>query len=136
MENGYDPLEAYKQSKLANVLFTHELAKKLEHTQVTTHAVSPGLVLTDLGRYHTHTYGFWSTLKLMFAYPLIKLIFKTPREGAQTSVHCSTDENLKDKSGKLFRNCKEIDVLPHGKNDEDAKRLWSISEKLVSNKNN
>ncbi len=125
-------MEAYKQSKLANVLFTHELCQRLMHADVKVHSVSPGIVLTDLGRYHMKTYGVWSYLKLMFMYPLIKLIFKTPMEGAQTTIYCSVDKDVQNKNGKFYRNCKEVEILPHGKNDEDAKRLWSLSEKLVN----
>lgn len=132
MNNNYNPMNSYKQSKLANVLFTLELSKRFQNSNVKVVSVSPGIVLTSLGRYHIETYGYLSYLKLILMYPLIKYAFKTPKEGAQTTIFCSTEEFDKIKSGKLYRNCKEIEVNSNGKNEEDARKLWDLSEELLN----
>ena len=134
MNIGYNPMESYKQSKLANVLFTLELSKRFENSNVKVMSVSPGIVLTNLGRYHIQTYGYISFLKLILMYPLIKYAFKTPTEGAQTSIFCCTEDFDKLKNGKLYRNCSEIQLSSNGQNVEDAKHLWAISETLVDSK--
>jgi NAD(P)-dependent dehydrogenase (short-subunit alcohol dehydrogenase family) len=86
-------MEAYMQSKLCNILFTHELVNRLDdHRGVTVHSVSPGIVLTDLGRHFRSSYGYWSAFKYYIAYPLMKFIFRTPKEGAQTTVYVAGSE--------------------------------------------
>ena len=123
-------MESYKQSKLAIILFTYELSKQLYRENIKIFAVSPGIVLTNLGRYHIQTYGYLSFFKLMLLYPFIKYVFKTPKEGAQTSIYCSVETDLI--SGKLYRNCKEIDISYNGAAEVDAKKLWILSDELTN----
>ncbi|XP_023691731.1 retinol dehydrogenase 12 isoform X1 [Paramormyrops kingsleyae] len=85
---------AYCQSKLANVLFVRELARRLAGSDVTVNSVHPGSVCSDLVRHST-------VMSLLFA--LFSILLKTPREGAQTSVYCSVAEELYPVSGKHFR---------------------------------
>jgi retinol dehydrogenase-13 len=134
MDKNYNPMESYKQSKLANILFTLELSKRFENTSVKVVSVSPGIVFTNLGRYHIQTYGYISYLKLLLMYPLIKYAFKSPSEGAQTSIFCCTEDYDKLKNGQLYRNCGELNITSNGLNEEDAKRLWTFSETLVNTK--
>ncbi|OTF74443.1 retinol dehydrogenase 11-like protein [Euroglyphus maynei] len=96
LENGaYTPLKAYAQSKLANVLFTLELARKLRDTNIRTYAVHPGLVNTELGR---HLNGLALCLLNFFR----RMILISPELGAQTTLHCAFDSNINDDSGGYF----------------------------------
>ncbi|XP_076463899.1 retinol dehydrogenase 13-like [Babylonia areolata] len=122
----YDPGAAYAQSKLANVLFTRELAKKLENTGVTVNSLHPGVVKTELGR---HMSFFKSTVSSFLLSPLIWLLLKSPVQGAQTTLCCALSTELEGISGKYFSDCKEKEVAEQAKDDETAKRLWAISEK-------
>ena len=61
-------------------------------------------------------------------------MFKSPKQGAQTSIYCAVSPDLNGVSGKYFSDCKEKELLPHALNDEDAKKLWNISEELCQTK--
>lgn len=125
-EKSYDKAFAYSQSKLANLLFTLELSRKLEETGVTVNALTPGIVRTNLGR---HVYI------PMLVKPLFNLaswaFFKSPEEGAQTSIYLACSPDVEGVQGKCFANCQEEQLLDKATNEEVAKRLWDISEVLV-----
>lgn len=122
----YDKAEAYNQSKLANVLFTRELAKRLEGTKVTANAVHPGIVNTDLGRHLSLKKSYFSWI---FLGPFLWIFTKTPKQGAQTTIYCSVNPELESVSGKYFSNCKETEPSKDAQDDSAAKRLWLISER-------
>ncbi|PSN47909.1 hypothetical protein C0J52_03373 [Blattella germanica] len=82
----YNPFEAYSESKLANVLFSTELSRRLEGKGVTTYAVHPGVVATDAGRYADMS--FFPGARWLFENVLVYII-KTPEQGAQTTIHCA-----------------------------------------------
>ena len=127
----FNPFTAYKQSKLANILFTRELAKRLKDTNVTVNTLHPGFVNTRIDRYLAESYGFgFRIIKAIFM-PLIWLITKTPREGAQTTIHVAVSSKLNYVTGRYFSDCKEKELLPHALNDEDGERLWKVSEEYV-----
>jgi len=123
----YDSLAAYCQSKLANILFTKELARKGDGSGVTVYALHPGVINTELGRHMKDTYGVLAELLFKLAAPFIK----TAVNGAQTSIYCAVDEGLADKSGRYYSDCKEKAVARQADSMEDAKRLWDISEELT-----
>ena len=125
-EKSYDPAKAYEQSKLANVLFTRELARRLEGSGVTVNAVHPGLVSTDLMR---HMGIFNSFFAKMFVWPLCWPFLKTAVNGAQTSLYCALDPDLEKVTGQYFADCKQKDVAPQAEDDTMAKFLWKVSEK-------
>lgn len=129
-EKSYDPNKAYGQSKLANILFTRELAKKLEGTKVTVNALHPGVVRTELTRYLSDTFGFSAVLLKYMFFPLIAWFFKTVPEGTQTTLYCALSSDLNNVSGFYFSDCKLSQLLPHALDDQDAKKLWEISEEL------
>ncbi|CAL1538790.1 unnamed protein product [Lymnaea stagnalis] len=116
----------YFDSKLAVILFTRELAKRLEGTGVTANVLHPGSVATQL-------------LKHMFVIiripvqTFIKIFCKTGEEGAQTSIYLAVSEDVKDVSGKYFVDCKiqENGANPLSRNMEVAEKLWRISEDLT-----
>jgi NAD(P)-dependent dehydrogenase (short-subunit alcohol dehydrogenase family) len=124
-EDGYDPGRAYGQSKLANVLFTLELARRLETTQITANALRPGVILTNLGR-HLPQWQVW-TLKYLGA-----AFTKTIAQGAATTCYVATAPALSETSGSFFNHCNPHRPGGNTENMELAARLWSVSEKLTT----
>ena len=131
-EKKYSSWAAYCQSKLANVLFTRELAKRLEGTNVTVNALHPGAVRTELQRYASTTFGFLFSVVMYAVYPIVFFVmFKSPYEGAQTNIYCAVSEEVDGVSGKYFSDCKEKALMPHALADDDANKLWQLSEDLT-----
>lgn len=130
-DKSYGPISAYCKSKLAVVLFTRELAKKLKGTKVTTYSVHPGAVRSEAGRYLTDTYGWKVYIFIYLLYPWAMWFLKNTEEGAQTSIYCAVDENISHLSGSYFKDCRPKKLLPNALNDKDADKLWDISEKLT-----
>ncbi|RXM33641.1 Arginase, non-hepatic 2 [Acipenser ruthenus] len=93
-ERSYEGGLAYCQSKLANVLFTRELAKRLAGTRVTVNSLHPGSVKSELARH--------SSL-IALSWRIFSFFIKTPWEGAQTNIYCAVAEELENVSGKHFR---------------------------------
>ena len=122
-EKSYSPTDAYGQSKLANVLFTRELAKKLADTEVTTYSVHPGYVMTDLQRH--------SILTNIFTYTVGYIICKPPVYGAQTSIHCAVQEGIEKESGNYYKDCHMANSSKTSMNDGYAKKLWEVSEQMT-----
>ncbi|XP_077008269.1 retinol dehydrogenase 14 [Tamandua tetradactyla] len=125
-EESYNKSFCYSRSKLANVLFTRELARRLEGTQVSANALHPGIVRTNLGRH----------IRLpLLVKPLFDLVswafFKTPLEGAQTSVYLASSPDVEGVSGRYFGDCKEEELLPKAMDESVARKLWDISEVMV-----
>ncbi|XP_041928103.1 retinol dehydrogenase 14a [Alosa sapidissima] len=125
-EQSYDKAFAYGRSKLANLLFTHELAHRLADTGVTVNALTPGIVRTNLGRHIQIP---------LLAKPLFNLasraFFKSPQEGAQTSVYLACSPDVEGVQGKCFANCQPQELLPKATDEDIAKKLWDISEVMV-----
>jgi NAD(P)-dependent dehydrogenase (short-subunit alcohol dehydrogenase family) len=106
----------YAVSKLCNVLFTQELARRLPATEVTAYGVHPGVIASDIWRRVP-----WPARGLM------KLVMKSPEEGAATSLYCATAEELDDVSGRYYVNCREK-APSSTATPELARRLWEQSE--------
>ncbi|XP_003705146.2 retinol dehydrogenase 13 [Megachile rotundata] len=123
-EENYEPGDAYAQSKLANILFTRELANKLKGTGVTVNAVHPGIVRTEIMR---HMGIYQSTMGRIIVDALTWIFIKTPVKGAQPILHVALDPSVKDVTGAYFDNCKMSDVSEEAKNDDIAKWLWEVS---------
>ncbi|XP_061193007.1 uncharacterized protein LOC133201230 [Saccostrea echinata] len=122
-EKSYNRTQAYAQSKLANILFSRELSRRLKGTGVTVNSLHPGSVITELQRYVPGYKIIW---------PLIALIFKTPREGAQTNIYCAVDESLDNVTGKYFSDCAVKEESKAAQDDEAARRLWEVSAQMVN----
>ncbi|XP_017320234.1 retinol dehydrogenase 14a [Ictalurus punctatus] len=125
-ERGYDGAAAYSRSKLANLLFTLELSRRLEDAGVTVNALTPGIVRTNLGR-HVHV--------PLLAKPLVGLaswaLLRSPEEGARTPVYLACSPDVEGVRGKCFADCQEQKLLPNATDEDVAKKLWDISEVMV-----
>ncbi|MCF7833178.1 MAG: SDR family oxidoreductase [Candidatus Marinimicrobia bacterium] len=119
----YRSLKSYGQSKLANVLFTYELARRLKNTKITVNAVDPGLVNTDMGEKDT---GFLTR----FIWSKRKKRGGSPELGASTSVFLATSEEGGINSGLYWKYCKPVTSSKRSYNMDDQKRLWEISSIL------
>ncbi|KAL4703603.1 hypothetical protein ACJJTC_006780 [Scirpophaga incertulas] len=124
--NPVDTLPAYLYyvSKEANILFTRELARRLEGTGVTANCLHPGLIDS----------GIWRNVPAPLSWGLMLIVkgfFKTPREGCQTSVMLACDEKLEKVSGKYFSDCSESTISVLASDMGRAKKFWEISENLV-----
>uniref|UniRef100_A0A667WL98 Dehydrogenase/reductase (SDR family) member 13b.1 n=1 Tax=Myripristis murdjan TaxID=586833 RepID=A0A667WL98_9TELE len=117
-------LQIYSNSKLCNVLFTHELAKRLQGTEVTCYSLHPGVVNTEL----CCNMSLWQRLLLL---PAAKLLLLDPEAGAQTTLHCCLQEGLEPFSGRYFSSCALREVGAKGRDDALAKKLWEVSERLT-----
>ena len=126
-KNGYKPLKVYSYSKLANNLFTVELADRLKAHGVTCNVLHPGTVNTSLG---TQDKGFVaSTVKFLTKYA--PFLFKTPEQGAATSNYLCQSDEVANVTGKYFVDCKQVQPKPWGEDMEAAKRLWTLSEEMT-----
>jgi len=123
----YSSIKAYAQSKLANILFTKELARKGEGSGVNAYALHPGVINTELGRHLKDTYG-----PLVMIWKLAVPFIKTPENGANTTIYCAVDESIADHNGRYYSDCREKQPAPQAENIEDAKKLWELSEQLVN----
>lgn len=114
----------YYVSKYANIYFTRELARRLEGTNVTANCLHPGMIDT----------GIWRNVPFPINYPM-KLItrgfFKTPQQGAQTTIHLAVSEEVANVSGQYFMDCKEHTLNAGASDMEKAKKLWEESAKIV-----
>lgn len=118
----YGKITAYAQSKLANILFTQELARKLETTPVTANCLHPGVIDTGLLQDYSglpRTLGF------------VTKVFKGTERGARTSIYLATDPEVGAVSGEYFDDCKPAEPASDRSQREPARRLWALSEKLT-----
>ena len=126
-EGEFDAMEAYGRSKLANALFSLELARRLDGTGVSSNAVHPGLVQTNIARS--------APTVLRGAFDLLGgFIAKTPEQGAATQVYVGTSPGLAGVSGAYFEDCNPVQVSGdhHLEDRAMALRLWNLAEELTS----
>jgi NAD(P)-dependent dehydrogenase (short-subunit alcohol dehydrogenase family) len=123
-EKNYQGMTAYGQSKLANVLFTYELARKLEGTRVTANALHPGFVNTGFAKNNN-----WIVKAGM---ALLRPIQRSPEKGAQTSIHLAASSELDGVTGKYFVDSKAVPSDPASYNRASAERLWQISLEMIA----
>ena len=123
-ERSYSGARAYNQSKLANVLFTYELATKLQGTSVTANALHPGVVRTAFGAEDPATVQ-------RFLIPFVRPFMKSPTQGAATSIHLASAPDLQQVTGRYFADSTEKKTAERSYDQETAARLWSVSADLV-----
>ncbi|KTF77248.1 hypothetical protein cypCar_00004324 [Cyprinus carpio] len=114
LEKNYDPL-----AQLCCCLY--------EGTGVTTYALHPGLIQTELGRHFFPSLSLWKRLLFM---PFFFFV-KTPWQGAQTTIYCAVDESLQNTSGLYYSDCTPKEAAPQGRDDAAARRLWDLSASMV-----
>lgn len=121
----YRMLRTYGRSKLANILFTHSLAKRLVGSGVTANALHPGMVATHLGQDN------WLARTVGRAFMAIVGVSAT--RGANTSVYLATSAEVAGLSGGYYSKCRPapLAAAPDALHDSTAERLWSVSEQLV-----
>jgi retinol dehydrogenase-14 len=123
-ERSYSGARAYNQSKLANVLFTYELARRLQATSVTANALHPGVVRTSFGAEDP------GRVQRLFT-PFMRPFMKTPAQGAATSIHLAAAPALEQMTGRYFANSKPRKSAKRSYDEAAAARLWHVSTDLV-----
>lgn len=121
---GFLPFRVYGRTKLANLLFTCELARRLEGTGVTANALHPGFVATD--------FGHAGNPALTLGMRMIQRVFGiSPEEGARTAIHLAASPQVDGVSGRYFIKNQAVDPSSEARNAESARRLWEMSEQMV-----
>lgn len=123
LRDGYSVIKAYSRSKLANVHFTYELARRLEGTGVTVNCLHPGFVATNIGGNN----GFFART-VMF---LLRPFAKSQANGAETSLYLAMSPEVEGVTGKYFDNKKEKRSSKSTYDEALAERLWVLSEELT-----
>ncbi len=119
-EKSFSGMRVYGQSKGANLLFNVELARRLEGSNITTNALHPGGIRSNLGR------GQGPLLNLVHS--VVSLFLKSPEEGAKTSIFLASAQELEGVSGRYFAKCREKQAAEHAIDPSRAKQLWDLSE--------
>jgi NAD(P)-dependent dehydrogenase (short-subunit alcohol dehydrogenase family) len=122
-ERGYSGFRAYPQAKLANVLFTYELARKLAGTGVTANCLHPGAVRTKLWRDAGGALGF--------VFKIIRPFMIGPERGAETVVYLASSPEVEGVSGKYFVKKRIAESSKASYDEAMARRLWQVSEELT-----
>jgi NAD(P)-dependent dehydrogenase (short-subunit alcohol dehydrogenase family) len=121
-ERDWKPMRAYGQSKLCNVLFTQELARRVDGRDIAVSCLHPGFVSTSLGREHRLA---------QLGLRLIRPFIRGPEKGARTSVLLATGPLGADNGGRYYVDGAPRDVLPYARDERTARRLWDDSADLV-----
>lgn len=121
--DNYRSMKVYGQSKLANVLFTYELARRLEGSGVTVNCLHPGAVSTGLGKNN----GRIAQTLIGFLRPF----FRTPEKGAATSIYLASANAVEGITGKYFSNCREKRTSRVSYDVSVGQRLWQLSETMT-----
>jgi retinol dehydrogenase 14 len=123
-ERSYSGARAYNQSKLANVLFIYELARRLQATSVTANALHPGVVRTSFGAEDP------AVVQRLFI-PFLMYFMKAPAQGAATSIHLASAPDLEQVTGCYFADNKPKRSSERSYDEAAAARLWQVSADLV-----
>jgi NAD(P)-dependent dehydrogenase (short-subunit alcohol dehydrogenase family) len=123
MEHHYRGYEQYANTKLMNIMFTYELARRLEGAGVTVNCLHPGVIRTGLMRgVSPILHGLWQATGRFF---------KQPVDGAETPVYLATSPDVESVSGKYFRHCREMGTTRDSNDRDLQRRLWEESERLT-----
>ena len=123
-ERSWSGQRAYSQSKLANVLFTYELARRLDGGGVTANVLHPGVVRTAFGAEDPGRLQRWLV-------PFARPFMQTPERGAATSIHLASAPDLEQVSGRHFADSRPKRSSPRSYDDAAAARLWDVSCELT-----
>ena len=120
---GFSGFRAYGDSKLANVLFSNELARRLEGSAVTSNSLHPGVVASNFAS------GTGGLMGVFFS--LARPFFSSPEQGAQTSIYLASAPEVAGVSGKYYANKRPQSSSAESKNRDVQRRLWDVSADLV-----
>ncbi|KAK7118289.1 hypothetical protein R3I94_021952 [Phoxinus phoxinus] len=123
-EKGYSPRRAYGQSKLANILCTRSLAKRLQGSGVTVYSLHPGVVQSELFRNLSKP--------VQIAVKVFSPFTKTTIQGAQTTIYCAVEPELDNESGGYYSDCAPALCSREASDDEMAQKLWELSCQMLS----
>ena len=123
-EKKYTGFDTYKKSKLANVMFTYELAKRIEGTGITANCLHPGFVSTNFGKNNSFLWRHFIRVAMWLTAISVK-------DGAKTSIHLACSDEVKDITGRFFANCEVKKGSSKAKNEEHNQKLWELSEDFV-----
>jgi len=121
--NGYRGFPVYGRSKLCNILFTRELARRWADTGVTVNCLHPGFVSTRFG---DHSGGLFQRLV-----QVAKVFAISPEKGAETILYLATSDEVAKQTGKYFYKCRAVNPTSDAQDDQAAERLWQESARLV-----
>jgi NAD(P)-dependent dehydrogenase (short-subunit alcohol dehydrogenase family) len=124
LTHGYGTWRAYGQSKLMNLLFTRELARRLAGTGVTANALHPGFVASDFGKGEG---AFWTG-----AFTLMRPFMISAEKGAQTVIYLARSPEVEGASGWYYVDCHPVTPSAEARDGATARRLWEVSERLTS----
>jgi NAD(P)-dependent dehydrogenase (short-subunit alcohol dehydrogenase family) len=122
-QSRYRPFEAYGQSKLANILFTHEIARRLDPSQVTVNSLHPGAVATNIASDN----ALIGPIARLF----MAIIGKSAEEGAVTPIYLAASEEVAGFTGHYFVDCDSIASAPHSYDEQAEQRLWELSLEMT-----
>ncbi len=123
-DRGYSPMKFYGQSKLANLLFSNELARRLQDSPASSNAVHPGVITTNLAR----DTGGWLSVIIKATAPLVE---RSVAQGAATQCYAATSPGLNGVSGAYLADCNVARPSKHASDPALAKRLWQVSAELA-----
>ncbi len=126
-EQNYGGARAYGQSKLANVLFTYELARRLEGTGVTANTLHPGVVRTGFGKNNGGVVGPIFAIAQTVARPF----FISPEQGAATTIYLASSPEVEGVTGKYFAKSRDVPSNAVSYDVATQQRLWAMSEEMV-----
>lgn len=120
---GFNGMGVYARSKLANILFSNELARRLEGTGVVSNALHPGLVRSGFGKNNN--------LAVKLAVTAVQVMGISPQKGAETSIYLASSPEVKGITGQYFRSSKPAATSAYAKDEAAARRLWDVSAELT-----
>ena len=125
-EGKYSGMAVYSRSKLANVLFTYELARRLQGTGVTANCLHPGVVRTGFGKNNTGLVRAAFNVFQFVGRPWLL----SPEKGAATSIYLASSPEVEGVTGKYCGACRETPSSPASYDEASQKRLWEVSEEM------
>lgn len=122
-EKGYNAMKSYAQSKLANLLFTYELSRRLAGTGITANALHPGVVRTGFGKELSGIAGL--------VFKRLDFLMRSPEKGAETVIWLASAAEVEGVSGKYYLDKKEIRSSKISYDESVAHRLWQVSAQMT-----
>ncbi|MCP5099954.1 MAG: SDR family oxidoreductase [Chloroflexi bacterium] len=123
-KNGYSGMQVYGESKMMNILFTNELARRLNGTAVTANSLHPGFVRTNFGKNNN--------ILMRLLMPVAQLFAINEVKGAATQIYLATSPEVDGVTGQYFDKSKPAQTHPFAQDEAAQKRLWEVSETAVS----